>query len=63
MPGCAQYGTGSNTKTPALICLKGGDLSIEIQESAISPNIIEITELFPEEYFNEKYLLHVPRKK
>jgi len=53
----------SDLKTPALICLKGGDLTIEIQESAISPNIIEITELFPEEYFNEKYMLHVPRKK
>ena len=53
----------SDLKTPALICLKGGDLSNEIQESAVSPNIIEITELFPEEYFNEKYMLHVPRKK
>ena len=44
---------------PSLVCLKGGDLSTEIQESNAHPNIIEISELFPEEYFKEKYLLHI----
>lgn len=46
---------------PGLICLKGGDLHTEIQESGTRPRLVEITELFPEEYFKEKYLLYVPR--
>lgn len=46
---------------PGLICLKGGDLAKEIQESLTRPHMIEIKELFPEEFFQEKYLLYVPR--
>ncbi len=46
---------------PGLICLKGGDLAKEIQESFTRPHMIEIKELFPEEFFQEKYLLYVPR--
>jgi len=46
---------------PGLICLKGGDLAKEIQESVTRPHMIEIKELFPEEFFQEKYLLYVPR--
>ncbi|HRG26086.1 MAG TPA: 16S rRNA (guanine(527)-N(7))-methyltransferase RsmG, partial [Chitinophagaceae bacterium] len=46
---------------PGLICLKGGDLAKEIQESGTRPHMIEIKELFPEEFFQEKYLLYVPR--
>ena len=46
---------------PGLICLKGGDLSKEIQESGTRPRIIEIKELFNEPFFEEKYLLYVPR--
>jgi 16S rRNA (guanine527-N7)-methyltransferase len=42
-----------------LICLKGGDLAAEISESKLRPRMISIEEIFPEEYFNEKYLLHV----
>lgn len=41
-----------------LICLKGGDLTIEIQESGIHPNVIELATLFSEESFKEKYLLY-----
>lgn len=44
-----------------LICLKGGDLAMEIQESQLRPRMVEVYELFQEEYFNEKYLLHIPR--
>ena len=44
---------------PGLICLKGGDLAKEIQESGIRPRIVDIFELFPEEYFKEKYILFV----
>ena len=44
-----------------LICLKGGDLTTEIQESNAKPRIMEIPGIFPEEYFKEKYLLYVSR--
>ena len=44
-----------------LICLKGGDLAREISESGVKPRLIHIHELFPEDYFNEKYLLYVHR--
>jgi len=43
-----------------LICLKGGTLAAEIQESGTKPRIIEIHEVFPEEYFNEKLILFIP---
>lgn len=42
-----------------LICLKGGDLAQEISESGTKPKSIEITSLFDEEFFKEKYLLYV----
>ena len=42
-----------------LICLKGGDLAQEISESGVKPKIVEISSLFEEEYFKEKYLLYV----
>lgn len=44
-----------------LICLKGGDLAQEIQESGCRPRVIEIHELFDREYFKEKFLLYVAR--
>jgi 16S rRNA (guanine527-N7)-methyltransferase len=43
-----------------LICLKGGDLSREIQESGLKPFAWELEQLFEEEFFKEKYLLFVP---
>jgi 16S rRNA (guanine527-N7)-methyltransferase len=43
-----------------LICLKGGDLEKEISESGTRPNIFGIHDLFPEESFREKYVLHIP---
>lgn len=46
---------------PGLICLKGGDLTNEIHESGTRPRVMEITDLFNEEYFKMKYLLFVPR--
>lgn len=42
-----------------LICLKGGDLAQEISESGTKPKSIEITSLFDEEFFKEKYLLYL----
>lgn len=46
---------------PGLICLKGGDLTNEIHESGTRPRVMEISELFNEEYFKMKYLLFIPR--
>jgi 16S rRNA (guanine527-N7)-methyltransferase len=46
---------------PGLICLKGGDLAVEIQESGTRPRVIEVHNIFAEEYFREKFLLYIPR--
>jgi len=42
-----------------LICLKGGDLAQEISDSGLRPRMISVEEIFNDEYFKEKYLLHV----
>jgi 16S rRNA (guanine527-N7)-methyltransferase len=47
--------------TPGLISLKGGDLTVEIQESGVKPRIMDVPSIFPEESFKEKYLLYVSR--
>jgi 16S rRNA (guanine527-N7)-methyltransferase len=52
---------GQVVPEPGLICLKGGDLAQEIQESGCRPRMVEIHELFSQEYFMKKYLLYVPR--
>jgi len=51
----------SQLPLPGLICLKGGDLTAEIQESGTRPRVMEISEIFKEEYFKMKYLLFVSR--
>lgn len=50
-----------NQFTPGLISLKGGDLALEIQESGTRPRVMEISAIFPEEFFKEKFLLTVTR--
>lgn len=45
---------------PGLICLKGGDLSQEIAASGTKPSVIEIYDIFPEDLFKEKFILHIP---
>jgi 16S rRNA (guanine527-N7)-methyltransferase len=50
----------SDSLKNGLVCLKGGDLAAEIQESSTKPRMMEIRNLFPEEYFREKYILYVP---
>ena len=47
--------------SPGLVCLKGGDLTTEIQESGVRPKIMEISSIFPEDFFKEKYLLYITR--
>jgi len=49
-----EYGNG-------LICLKGGDLNQEFSESGVKPRVLEISEIFEEEFFKEKVLVYVPR--
>jgi 16S rRNA (guanine527-N7)-methyltransferase len=44
-----------------LICLKGGDLTQEIFESGARPGVVPISTLFKEDYFQEKFVLHVAR--
>lgn len=46
---------------PGLICLKGGDLAVEIQESLTRPRLLSISELFEEDFFADKYIVYVPR--
>lgn len=46
---------------PGLICLKGGDLATEIQESGTKPYITAIKNIFEEPFFEEKYILYVPK--
>ncbi len=47
--------------TPGLICLKGGDLAVEIQESGTRPRVVDIQTIFQEDFFAEKYLLYIPK--
>jgi 16S rRNA (guanine527-N7)-methyltransferase len=49
------------TQKPALICLKGGDLSAEISASRVKPAVWEINKLFALPSFEEKYILSVFR--
>jgi len=56
-----QKAEGSELPVPnGLICLKGGDLTVEIAESGCRPRIMEVYEIFKEEIFKEKYILYVP---
>lgn len=44
-----------------LICLKGGDLHQEISESGCKPMMWNVHDFFPEEAFQEKFMLYVRR--
>ncbi|MBM3432269.1 MAG: 16S rRNA (guanine(527)-N(7))-methyltransferase RsmG [Bacteroidetes bacterium] len=46
---------------PGLICLKGGDLNEEIQQSGSLPCIVRVKDLFPEPFFEDKYLLYLAK--
>jgi 16S rRNA (guanine527-N7)-methyltransferase len=43
-----------------LICLKGGDLTVEIFESNVRPYMVAVQNIFREDSFKDKHLLHVP---
>ena len=53
-----QSASGEEVYKPGLICLKGGDLTQEIKDSATKPKMVEISEIFEEDYFKEKFLLY-----
>lgn len=54
---------GNGQELPnGLICLKGGDLAAEISESGARPKLEPITRIFPEPYFEEKFLVHVTKE-
>lgn len=53
--------TGPDYLRNGLICLKGGDLAQEIFESGARPKMMPINKIFPEPYFDEKYILHVAK--
>jgi 16S rRNA (guanine527-N7)-methyltransferase len=53
--------TGKDVPGPGLICLKGGDLTVEIQESETKPRLMQLKDIFPEDSFADKYILYVPR--
>lgn len=42
-----------------LICLKGGELDLEISQCNVKPNRIALSEIFKEPYFIKKYLLYL----
>lgn len=46
---------------PGLICLKGGNLAQEISESGTRPHLLPVKELFTEPFFEEKYIVYVPK--
>lgn len=43
-----------------MIFLKGGDLSAEISESRLRPHMWDISTIYSEPWFKEKYILYVP---
>ena len=50
--------SGDTAYPSGLICLKGGDLALEIQESSTRPRMMEIYGIFPEEFFKEKFIVY-----
>ena len=55
-----QSSKGGTALYSGLICLKGGDLKQEIAESGLRPKMIEVSDIFKQEFFKEKYLLYTP---
>ncbi len=52
---------GVVTYPSGLICLKGGDLAQEIQDSGTRPRMMEIHGIFPEELFREKFIVYLQK--
>ncbi|RYY39203.1 MAG: 16S rRNA (guanine(527)-N(7))-methyltransferase RsmG [Chitinophagaceae bacterium] len=53
-------GDGSETVfRSGLVCLKGGDLAEEINTTGTRPKMIELSDLFEEDWFEGKYIVYV----
>lgn len=52
--------TQRNSMANGLLCLKGGDVSGEIQQFRHIAEVTDISTLFNEEWFKNKYLVYVP---
>jgi 16S rRNA (guanine527-N7)-methyltransferase len=53
--------TSVNEEANGLICLKGGDLALEIQQSGARPNVWQLRDIFDEDFFETKAMLFVKR--
>lgn len=55
-------GQASEELSNGLVCLKGGDLTAEIQASGLKSRAQgwSVHDIFPEPYFEEKYIIYVP---
>lgn len=49
-----------NAVPNGILYLKGGDLAQEIKESGLKPELISIATYFSEDFFETKYILHIP---
>ncbi|TCK85634.1 16S rRNA (guanine(527)-N(7))-methyltransferase RsmG [Albibacterium bauzanense] len=49
-----------NAVPNGILYLKGGDLAQEIKESGLKPELIPISAYFSEDFFETKYILHIP---
>ena len=49
-----------NSVPNGILYLKGGDLTQEIKESGLKPELIPINNYFSEDFFDTKYILHIP---
>jgi len=49
-----------NAVPNGILYLKGGDLTEEIRESGLKAELIPITDYFSEDFFETKYILHIP---
>lgn len=61
IPDSGSQPPSSQLPAPGLICLKGGDLALEIQESGTRPRLIDIKTIFREDFFRDKCLVYIPR--
>lgn len=55
-----EHHTGNSHKN-GLVCLKGGNLTEEIAQSGLRPHIWNISALFGEAWFEQKFIVYVPR--
>lgn len=58
----SKYQNSDSNYGHGLICLKGGNLTNEISESGLNPQVFEISEIFQEDFFKDKYMLFVQNK-